>query len=113
MDSGKNVNPQWSPDGKSIAFVSDRDRRQQHLPVRLRRPADLPAHRLLHRRAGHHAAVAGALAGRAEADRLAFVYYEKGDYDVYAVDNPRAFKRDPWKPPTQRPRRGQPSRLSR
>ena len=25
MDQGKNASPQWSPDGKSLAFVSDRD----------------------------------------------------------------------------------------
>ena len=24
MDRGKNINPQWAPDGKSLAFVSDR-----------------------------------------------------------------------------------------
>ena len=25
MDEGKNVSPQWGPDGRSIAFVSDRN----------------------------------------------------------------------------------------
>ena len=38
--------------------------RQQHLPVRPDRARHLPAHRSLHRRSGHHSALAGALVGR-------------------------------------------------
>ena len=38
-------------------------RRERHLPVRPGRHAGLPAHRLLHRRPGHHAALAGAVLG--------------------------------------------------
>ena len=32
------------------------------------------------------------------ADRLAFNYYENGKYDIYALDNPRALKRQPYTP---------------
>ena len=38
--------------------------------------------------------------------------YNKGDFDVYAVDNIRSFKRDPWKPPTETPAPSPPKRLS-
>src|SRR5207253_6205566 len=34
-----------------------------------------------------------------EADRLAFTYYEDGEYNVYAVDNPRSLKRQPYQAP--------------
>jgi hypothetical protein len=34
-----------------------------------------------------------------EADRLAFAYYEDGEYNVYAVDNPRSLKRQPYQAP--------------
>ena len=30
------------------------------------------------------------------ADRLAFVYFEKGKYDVYTLSNPRSLKRQPY-----------------
>ena len=32
-----------------------------------------------------------------QADRLAFVYYEKGKFDVYSITNPRELKRQPYK----------------
>ena len=63
MDQGKNVSPQWAPDGRSIAFVSDRNGVSNIFLYDLERARGLPAHRLLHRRAGHHPAVPGAVAG--------------------------------------------------
>src|SRR5205807_903662 len=38
-----------------------------------------------------------------EADRLAFAYYEDGEYNVYAVDNPRSLKRQPYQAPAAPP----------
>jgi len=38
-----------------------------------------------------------------EADRLAFAYYEDGEYNVYAVDNPRSLKRQPYQAPATPP----------
>jgi hypothetical protein len=31
-------------------------------------------------------------------DRLAFVYFEQQNNDVYLIQNPRALKRQPWRP---------------
>ena len=119
-DKYADLHPVWSPDGKTIAFATDRgpgtdfktlgfgnfrialydlatgerpgarphgpgqerqpavgarrqvarlrvrpERRERHLPVRPGPRRGLPADRLLHRRPGHHAAVAGALLGAA------------------------------------------------
>ncbi len=65
MEQGKNVSPQWSPDGQAIAFVSDRNGVSNIFLYDSARPAGLPAHRFVHRRPGHHSAVAGALVGPA------------------------------------------------
>ena len=46
------------------------------------------------------------LSWAAQADRLAFVYFEKGKYDVYTLSNPRSLKRQPYQragPGQQRP----------
>src|ERR1051325_10831665 len=32
------------------------------------------------------------------ADKLAFVYFEQGKYDVYTLTNPRNLKKQPWRP---------------
>src|SRR5438270_8798090 len=34
-----------------------------------------------------------------QADRLAFVYYEDGQYSVYSVENPRSLRRGPYRGP--------------
>ncbi|HEX6644512.1 MAG TPA: BamA/TamA family outer membrane protein, partial [Gemmatimonadales bacterium] len=33
-----------------------------------------------------------------DADRMAFVYYENNKYDVYALDDPRSLRREPYRP---------------
>ena len=94
---GLNLNPQWAPDGRSIAYVSDRS------GVANIYLYDLDAH--LHYRLTN---VAGGVSGITEyspaitwaraADRLAFSYYENGEYTVWSVSNPRALKKSPVAP---------------
>src|SRR5207245_9111190 len=38
-----------------------------------------------------------------QADRMAFAYYEEGEYNVYAVDNPRSLRRQPFQEPAVPP----------
>jgi Tol biopolymer transport system component len=85
---GLNLNPMWSPDGHSIAYISDRTG-----------TANIFLYDLA---TGHHdqlTRVTGAVSAFTEyspaitwarqADRLAFTYYENDEYHVWAVDDPR------------------------
>ena len=92
MEQGKNVSPQWAPDGKSIAFVSDRNGVSNIFLYDLGENAGLPADRFLHRQRRASRRCLRCSRGRAQADRLAFVYFEQGKYDVYTSTNPRALK---------------------
>ena len=94
--AGLNTNPQWSPDGKSLAFVSDRSgvsnvflyefATEEHFQI---------------------TNVTGAIAAFTEysptiswargADRLAFTYYDGGDYTIWQTNNPRSLKKTPWR----------------
>jgi len=97
LDAGRNVDPQWSPDGNSIAFVSDRNG-----------VANLYLYELneakVYQLTDFYTGIQGitplspVLSWSHTADRLAFVYFEQGRYDVYALDNPRALKKQPWNP---------------
>jgi Tol biopolymer transport system component len=98
MDTGKNVSPQWAPDGRSIAFVSDRSG-----------VSDIYLYDLgegqIYQITDFYTGVQGitplspVLSWAREADRLAFVYYEDQKYDVYTINNPRALKRSPYVQP--------------
>jgi Tol biopolymer transport system component len=102
MDHGRNTNPVWSPDGRSIAFVSDRtgianiflfDRDQKHI----------------YQLTNVYTGVSGitslspVLSWAAKSDRLAFAYYENGSHNVYTIDNPRSLRRAPYEQPADPP----------
>jgi hypothetical protein len=98
MDEGKNINPVWAPDGTSLAFVSDRNGVSNVFLY------DLGDNRI-YQLTDFFTGVSGftplspVISWAPKADRLAFMYYEKGKYDVYTLDNPRALKRKPYVAP--------------
>jgi Tol biopolymer transport system component len=97
MEDGKNINPVWAPDGNSLAFVSDRTGISNIFLYDL-------GERLIYQLTDIYTGVSGisplspVLSWAREADRLAFAYYERGFHEVYAVNNPRALRRSPYKP---------------
>ncbi|HEU4988538.1 MAG TPA: BamA/TamA family outer membrane protein [Gemmatimonadaceae bacterium] len=96
--AGLNLNPQWSPDGSSIAYVSDRAG-----------TANVFLYRLATREHYQITNLAGAVSGITEyspaiswardADRLAFTYYSDGKYTVWALDHPDSLARTPYATP--------------
>ena len=93
---GHNLNPQWSPDGKSIAYISDRTGIANVFMVDL---ASKEHYQLTN--------VIGSVSGITEyspaitwahkADKLAFTYFEDGDYTVWMTNNPRRLKGEPFR----------------
>src|SRR5437016_6370868 len=102
MDRGKNIDPVWAPDGKSLAFVSDRTGISN---VFLYDLGDASIYQLTDVYTGVSGItpLSPCLSWAHEADRLAFAYYEGGEYNVYAVDNPRSLRRQPYQPPATTP----------
>ena len=94
--AGKNLNPQWAPDGKSLAFISDRDGIPQ---VFLYDFADKQHYQLTRLIGGVQSVTENspALTWAQAADRMAFVYFENNDYTVWQVANPRALKKEPYR----------------
>jgi len=96
MDEGGNVSPQWSPDGKGIAFVSDRTGVNNIFLYELGEGE-------LYQLTDFYTGVSGitplspALSWSAGSDRLAFVYFERSQYDVYSVSSPRLLKKEPYR----------------
>jgi len=97
--AGQNTNPQWAPDGLSIAFVSDRSGISN---VFLYDLAEREVYRLTNAFTGISGLtpISPAISWATQADRLAITYYEKGDYNVYVIDNPRSLKQLPYRPAT-------------
>ena len=102
MEHGKNINPVWAPDGKSLAFVSDRSGISD---VYLYDFTDGSVYQLTDVFTGVSGItpLSPALSWARQSDRLAFAYYESGDYNVYAVDNPRSLRRQPYREPATPP----------
>ncbi|MEO6055647.1 MAG: BamA/TamA family outer membrane protein [Gemmatimonadales bacterium] len=98
MEQGKNVSPQWAPDGRSIAFVSDRSGVSDIFLYDL---DDAQVYQLTDFYTGAQGItpLSPVLSWAHEADRLAFVYYENQKYDVYTITNPRSLKRAPYEQP--------------
>jgi Tol biopolymer transport system component len=95
---GHNINPMWSPDGESIAFISDRNgtpniflydfARQEHFQI-----TNLLGGVLA------HTELSPAITWARQADRLAFVYYEEGEYNIWSIHNPRRLATTPYQAP--------------
>ena len=102
MDGGKNINPVWSPDGRGVAFVSDRTGIAN---VFLYEFDDGEIYQLTNMFTGIQGItpLSPVLTWSRLADRLAFVYYEDGQYSVYSVDNPRSLRREPYRGPSAPP----------
>ena len=91
-----NLNPQWAPDSRSIAYVSERTG-----------TANLFLYDLDAREHYQLTNVLGAVNGQTEyspaiswahqADVLAFTYYEKGTNNVWSIKSPRLLRRQPYR----------------
>jgi len=94
---GRNVSPQWSPDGRDLAYVSDRDGVSN---IYLYNLEDRQSYQITDLFTGVQGItpLSPVLSWAREADRLAFVYYARDRFDVYSLDQPRDLKRDPWRP---------------
>lgn len=93
--AGKNLNPQWAPDGQSVAFLSDRTGIAQLFLYDL---AD-GQHYQLTKFVGGITSVtehSPAITWAPQADKLAFVYQDNGDYQVWSISNPRSLRKDPF-----------------
>jgi Tol biopolymer transport system component len=94
--SGLNLNPQWSPDGRSIAYVSDR----AGTPNLFLYDLDEREHYQLTNLVGAVAALtefSPAISWARRADKIAFTYYDDSKFTVWTVNNPRTLKRSPYR----------------
>lgn len=92
--AGLNLNPQWSPDGRTLAYVSDRGG-----------VANVYLYDFDSRSHYQLTNVVGGITGITEyspsitwargADRLAFTVFESNQYTVHTISNPRGLKRMP------------------
>ena len=98
MERGKNINPVWAPDGRSLAFVSDRSGIDN---VFLYELGDQRLYQLTNAYTGITGItdLSPAISWASQADRMLLTYYENGDYNVYAIDNPRSLKKEPYREP--------------
>ncbi|MBI4422060.1 MAG: PD40 domain-containing protein, partial [Gemmatimonadetes bacterium] len=91
---GKNVNPQWSPDGQSIYFVSD------HNGISNIYRAEL-ASGTIAQVTNLYTGVSGitdlspALSVAARANQLAFSVFRKGNYGIYAIKDVEVLRGEP------------------
>ncbi len=97
QQAGKNLNPQWAPDAQSVAFLSDRTGIAQLFLFDLQDDQ----HYQLTRFVGGITSLtehSPAITWAREADKLAFVYADNGDYQVWSISDPRSLKKDPFVP---------------
>jgi hypothetical protein len=100
---GHNLNPMWAPDGKSVAYVSDRTGIANVFLYDITQAE----HYQLTNVVGAITAIAEyspAITWARGADRLAFTYFEDGGYSVWSIDNPRSLRKQPYRDPVVGPK---------
>jgi hypothetical protein len=100
---GLNLNPMWAPDGRSVAYISDRT----GIANVFLYDVTQKEHYQLTNVVGSVSAIAEyspAITWARGADRLAFTYFEDGGYTVWSVDNPRTLRKNPYREPVVAPK---------
>lgn len=94
FQDGKHINPQWSSDGKSIYFVSDRDGISNIYRIELA-SGNLFQVTNLYTGVSGITASSPALSVAQKTNRLSFNVYEDGKYNIYTVDAPEVLTGKP------------------
>jgi Tol biopolymer transport system component len=98
QEEGKNVNPVWSPDGRSLVWVSDRTGTNN---LYLFERAGDTLHRISDLLSGVIAITPESpVISWSRTGTLAFVYFENAGYNIYTVQDPRTLSRIPVAPTT-------------
>jgi hypothetical protein len=109
--AGLNLNPQWAPDGKSIAYVSDRGGTANVYLYDF----DTRAHYQLTNVLGGIIGITDyspSISWSRGADKLAITVYENNQYTVHTISNPRGLKRIPLPAPVVAERSPRPERAA-
>jgi Tol biopolymer transport system component len=94
---GRNLNPQWSPDSRAIAYISDRTGIANIFLYDLAQREHFQLTDVFSS-VSSFTEISPAMSWARQADRLAFVYYENGDYSVWSINDPRRLKGQPFRP---------------
>ena len=95
---GKNLNPQWAPDGKSLAYISDRTGIAQLFIYDF----DAKEHYQITKFIGGVQSLTEnrpAISWARQADKIAFTYMDNNDFTIWSLANPRQLKKEPYRDP--------------
>jgi Tol biopolymer transport system component len=94
---GKNLNPQWAPDGRSLIFISDRTGIAQLFLYDLDQREHFQLTRFV---AGVSSLTehSPAITWARQADKLAFTYADDGKYSIWSIVDPRSLRKEPYRP---------------
>ena len=95
--SGKNINPQWGPGGRTIAFVSDRTGIPNVFLYDFEREASYQITDLLTGVSGIIES-SPALAWSRDGSRMVFSAFSDGGWDLFRLDDPLSLAREPYRP---------------
>ncbi len=99
---GRNLNPMWAPDGKSLAYVSDRTGIPQLFIYDFAKKEHYQITKLI---GGTQSLIESspAISWARQADKLAFVYPDNGNYTIWSISNPRQLEKEPYHEPVKTP----------